>query len=85
MYDILSNKCRISRHRPLDASIEFARYIVKANLPNHVGIRDGNRVTEEHLLGHPYISSLTGCTIGRATRVADNVRAKFVNYFNNEV
>lgn len=82
-FGIMSNKWRIL-HRPLDVNIEFAQDIVKAIcvLHNYVRIRDGNSY-EETLFTAP-LSNLTSSTTGRAIRVAENVRVKFMNYFNNE-
>lgn len=82
-FGIMSNKWRIL-HRPLDTNIEFAEYIVKAIcvLHNYVRIRDGN-CYEETLFTAP-LANLTGSTSGRAIRVADNIRNKFMDYFNNE-
>lgn len=82
-FGIISNKWRIL-HRPLDVDIDFAEYIVKAIcvLHNYVRTRDGCSY-EDTFFTAP-LSSLTGATTGRAIRVADNVRAKFMDYFTNE-
>jgi len=51
-------------------------------LHNYVRTRDGCSY-EDTFFTVP-LSSLTGATTGRAILVADNVRAKFMDYFTNE-
>lgn len=79
----MCNKWRIL-HRPLDVNIDFAENIVKAIcvLHNYVRTRDG--YSYEDTFDTTPLSNLTGTPTGRAIRVADNVRAKFMDYFINE-
>jgi len=82
-FGIMCNKWCIL-HRPLDVNIDFAEYIVKAIcvLHNYIRIRD-SYIYEDTFFTAP-LSNLVGSTTGRAIRVEDNVRAKFMDYFTNE-
>jgi len=82
-FGIICNKWRIL-HRPLDVNIDFAEKIVKAIcvLYNYVRTRDGYSY-EDTFFTSP-LSNLTRATTGRRLRVADNIRAKFMDYFTNE-
>lgn len=82
-FGVMCNKWHIL-HRLLDVNIDFSKYIVKeiCVLYNYVRTRDNYSYKDKSFTA--LLSNLTRATIGCALQVADNVQARFMDYFTNE-